>query len=131
MKKHIVNLASGYYILSCLHRKGIEAKIIEVNKKSIDILVPDKRGDKTIDVKGLSGKTTFRMGNIIKAEKHFIVFISYLDNINNLSSNPEIYIVPSLEIDRIFETQKNQDAIYLTTLRKFVNQYKDKWALLK
>jgi hypothetical protein len=53
------NLAAEFYILSMLHRLGIDANLTLENKKSVDdIAAVRSAGDAiTIDVKGLAGTT--------------------------------------------------------------------------
>jgi hypothetical protein len=58
------NLASEFYVISMLHRKGIDASLTLGNKKAVDIIIADKKGRIiTIDVKGLQGTTNFPIEN--------------------------------------------------------------------
>ncbi len=127
------NLASEYLILSMLYRLGLDAYITLGNKKSIDIIVKNKNRTLTIDVKGLSGKTLFPLDNFKdKEENHFIVFVSYLNKIDDCSSSPEIYIVPSDEIELLMyrNPKGNRKGINLSALRK-EKRHLNNWDSLK
>src|ERR1700677_610119 len=54
-----VVLAAEFYVLSVLHRLGVDANLTLGNKKSVDIAAVRAAGDAiTIDVKGLAGTTS-------------------------------------------------------------------------
>lgn len=133
------NLASEYYVLSMLYRIGANAYLTLGNKKSVDILVEKKDKTLTIDVKGLKGTTSFPIDNWDKKTKnHFLVFVTFLNKMNNPLTVPETYIVPSLEIDRkseelegmtlVYHNPKaNRTVVQLSRLRKLKSRYLDKW----
>jgi hypothetical protein len=57
MSRYDTNLASEFYVLSCLHRLGLTANLTLGNKKGVDIVVVRDAGDAvTVEVKGLAGK---------------------------------------------------------------------------
>ena len=54
MTKYNTNLASEFYVLSMLHRVGLNATLTLGNRKSVDIVVTLRIGTAiTIDVKGV------------------------------------------------------------------------------
>ena len=57
------NLASEFYVLSILHRLGIDAHLTLGNKKSVDIVIENGNEVVTIDVKGIAGRTTWPLDN--------------------------------------------------------------------
>ena len=58
MSGYNTNLAAEFFVLSLLHRKGLDANLTLGNKKAVDILVAQDSGPLlTIDVKGLAGST--------------------------------------------------------------------------
>lgn len=140
-KTENTNLACEYYVLSLLYRKGIDAAITVGNKKSIDIVVQRKNRSLTIDVKGLKGKSSFPVDNIsLFSKSHFIVFVSFLGKINESKTVPEIYVVPSMDVTKIFKELNGKCLIYknpkgnrqvvpLSCLRKLSRRYSDNWAL--
>lgn len=137
------NLASEYYILSMLYRIGANAHLTLGNKKSVDIIVERNEELLTIDVKGLKGTTSFPVDNFKKILKsHFLIFISFLNKIEIPNNLPEIYIVPSTELESIHKELDNKSLIYknpkgnrsvveLRQLRKLSHKYKDKWEYFK
>ena len=132
MEKYNTNLASEYLILSMLNRLGLDANITLGNKKSINIIVKNEDRTITIDVKGLLGTTLFPLDNFKEnSKKHFIVFVSYLNKINDCKVNPEIHIVPSNKIASLMyhNPKGNRKGINLSALRK-EKIYQDNWKLL-
>ena len=76
MSADSTNLASEFYILSVLHRLGLNAALTLANKKAVDIVIARDAGDAiTIDVKGAAGKTGFFVSNVISRKNHFVVFV--------------------------------------------------------
>ena len=140
-KTQNTNLASEYYVMSCLYRIGADAYLTLGNKKSVDIIVKKSDVLLTIDVKGLKGSTNFHIGNLKdedKSEKHFIVFVSYTGKIKNTKHLPEMYIVPSNKLDFEHPELDGKSLIYinpkeshkvvpLSKLRKLKEKYRDNW----
>jgi hypothetical protein len=73
------NLAAEFYVLSVLHRFGLDATLTLGNKKSVDIAVIKAAGSAiTIDVKGLAGTTSWPVDNVTKVkERHFLAFVCF------------------------------------------------------
>ncbi len=138
-KRQNTNLASEYYVLSMLYRIGANAYLTLGNKKAVDIIIDQKDQLLTIDVKGLKGTTGFPVDNWDKKEKnHFLVFVSFLNKIDDPQIVPETYIVPSLDIDKSFRELDGKSLVYLTPsgtrkdvmlnkLRKLKDKYLHKW----
>ena len=138
-RRYNTNLASEYYVLSMLYRVGVEAYLTLGNKKSVDILV--KKGEEiiTIDVKGLRGKTNFSVENChMKSDGHFLVFVSFLDKIEDPEILPEVYVVPSVDLDKTFDELDGKGLVYvnpkgnrpdvqLSKLRKLGDRYRNRW----
>ena len=79
-KSQNTNLASEYYVLSMLYRKGVHAFLTLGNKKSVDIIVDRDGKTLTIDVKGLKGTTNFPIDNWTRINKnHYLIFVSFLN----------------------------------------------------
>lgn len=97
-KHENTNLASEFFVLSMLHRKGLNPSLTLGNKKSVDIYISNNDRVKTIDVKGIKKKSNcFPVDNIYRKKNHFIIFVSFesLSNHRILENNPEVYVVPS------------------------------------
>lgn len=133
--KYDTNLASEFYILSALYRKGLDAFITLGNKKSVDIIVKNRNRQITIDVKGLQGTTGFPVDNVDTSGKpdHYVIFISFKNKIDDLLTLPEIYIVPSKEVKKITYQSPNsiRRVVSLSTLRKREKKYRDNWDCLR
>jgi len=49
-----------------------------------------------ISQKGLAGTTSWPVDNVkVKADDHFLIFVSFLGRIANHTVAPEVYVVPS------------------------------------
>jgi hypothetical protein len=142
------NLASEFYVLSMLYRKGFNASLTLGNKKSVDILIIKNDKIITIDVKGLLVKN---VGSPISKNKlvklnHYYVIVAYED-ITNHKTHPEVYVIPSVDLDLNFKELENyptkkgkllcyyvkskRSIVDLNRLRKLSKKYKDKWELLE
>lgn len=126
MSGYNTGIASEYFILSQLYRLGYEAYITIGNKKSIDIRIIKDDKTITLDVKGVQGYSSLIVNNVTYKSTHFIAFVIYNNSFSDLSINPEVYIVPSIDIpniQKIFGTQKR-------VFKGKLLPYKDKWESL-
>jgi len=120
-------IASKYLILSKLYRLELEAYISQGNKKSIDIRVFSKNGIPiSVDVKSVRGYSSLVVNNVIPKKDHFLVFVIYNNKFYELNCEPEIFIVPSVDITEITETYGNEKRVMKGSLKK----YKDSWHYL-
>lgn len=133
--KYDTNLASEFYVLSALYRKGLDAFITLGNKKSVDIVVKNNKRQITIDVKGLQGTTGFPIDNVDASgrDDHYVVFLSFKNKIDDLNTCPEIYVVPSKEVAKITYHSPNskRKLVQLSVLRKTEQKYRDNWDCLR
>jgi hypothetical protein len=133
MNGYNTNLAAEFYVLSVLHRLGADANLTLGNKKSVDIAVVRGAGDSlTIDVKGLAGKTGWPIDNFRGGrERHFLALVCYLGKIADPNVVPEVYIVPSKEVDAItYFAPGGRKVISLSTARKAGTRFRDAWGQL-
>jgi len=127
------NLAAEFYVLSVLHRLGIDANLTLGNKKSVDIVVVRGAGDTvTIDVKGLAGRTGWPVDNVKAGRNgHFIILICFMDRISDPGVMPEAYIVPSADLPALtYNAPGGRKVIQLSTMRKEGKAYRDAWSLV-
>ncbi|MDR2070370.1 MAG: hypothetical protein LBP81_02995 [Treponema sp.] len=136
-KGNRTNLASEFYVLSVLHRLGVNALLTLGNKKAVDILV--WKGDRalTIDVKGIKGASGFPFNNGVTVNGgHYYVFVSFLGKMEDPSLVPEVYVVPSKDIEKkhgeleggtLVWKGGNRKVIPLGKLKKLANLYRDNW----
>ncbi len=107
--KYNTNLASEFYVLSMMHRKGIEANLTLGNKKAVDIVIEKERQTLTIDVKGLAAKnSSWPVDNYKREKDHYLVLVCFMGKIENESELPEVYIVPSMHVERLSYRNPNK-----------------------
>lgn len=132
-EKYNTNLASEFYVLSLLHRLGMDAMLTLGNKKSVDLVAVNSEGKSyTIDVKGLAGKTSWPVDNV-KLEKasHFLVFVCYHGAIANLAALPETWVIPSAALTPfIYHAPGGRKVVERRRLLKEAELFKDAWHLL-
>lgn len=116
-------VASEYYVLSLLYRKGYEAYITSGNKKSVDIRVVHNGQTLSIDVKAVQGYTSLIVNNVHAKDNHYIVFLIYNNKFRDVSIMPELYIMPSDHVDRVAKSYGEQRRITKGTIQ----QYRDRW----
>ena len=124
------HLASEFFVLSILHRLGYNATLTLGNFKAIDInVVGNKLKHVTIDVKGAISATGYWV-NPIYSKKHFYVFVSYNNKINEIDFSPEIFVVPSLQLKGLLtKSTSNSFKVSFSALRG--TNYRDNWSQLK
>ena len=120
-------IASEYLVLSMLYRLDLEAYLSNGNKKSIDIRVINKNGNPlSIDVKSVRGYSSLVVNNVESKLDHYIVFVIYNNKFDDLTSVPEIFIVPSIELSNITEIYGEEKRV----LKGKLTDYKDKWEFI-
>jgi hypothetical protein len=121
-------IASEYLILSKLYRLDLEAYISHGNKKSIDIRVIRKNGSSvSIDVKSVRGYSSIVVNNVSFKHDHIIVIVVYNNKFENLNHEPEIFIIPSLDIPNITESYGDEKRL----LKGKLILYKNKWKYIE
>ena len=127
-KEYNTNLASEFYILSLLHRLGYSANLTLGNRKAVDILIEKEEGQVlTIDVKGSNSKSSFFIGNVKRIDKrHFIIFVCFQNRIEDVSISPEVFIVPSLQLEKL--SFVNPGGVTQVRYRDLKNsEFENKW----
>ncbi|MFC1580065.1 hypothetical protein ACFL4N_04065 [Thermodesulfobacteriota bacterium] len=133
MSKYNTNLASEFHVLSTLHRLGLEAVLTLGNKKMVDIVITDEKGEViTIDVKGLAGKYDWPADNIKKPgnSQHYIALVSFEGRIDDPSFTPKVWIIPYGDIknfEKQYATRKNISRSLIVNKGK---KYLHAWELL-
>ena len=135
-KGYNTNLAAEFYVLSSLHRMGLNATLTLGNKKAVDIaVIANKDRVITIDVKGLACKMDWIFGNgpLHVATNHIIVLVGYEGMIDHIDKEPRIWIVPSLEIKPFIKTAGNGKTKYVPRKRFLEGgkQYENAWNVFK
>jgi len=127
-------LAAEFFVLSILHRKGVDANLTLGNKKSVDIAAVLRAGEAiTIDVKGLAGRTGWPVDNIRKPKaNHFIVFVCFRGKIDDATVVPEVWVVPSRRIPALtyHSPSGKRRLVSRSTLNARGARYRDAWHLI-
>ena len=101
MTTYNTNLASEFYVLSMLHRLGVDAALTLGNKKAVDIIVVNEnRTVTTIEVKGLAGRYDWPADNIreLQNTQHFYALVSFDGKITDPLSPPFVWLIPATEL---------------------------------
>ena len=97
--------ASELYVLSLLQRVGANAFMSFGNTKKVDIIVQKGSEALTIDVKG--GSNSFPLNKKykenLKDKNHYYIFVDYKGKFEDITVIPDIYIVPSVEMNFVRE----------------------------
>ena len=128
-----VNMASEYYVMSMLYRKGLTPNLTLGNKKAIDIVLLKNSKYLTIDVKGSTGKNDPFVNKVNVADNHFYIFVLYEKYFDDPYSLPSIYIVPSNDLESLVKNNERGKNIKVARYSKLVKQgqkYKDNWDVL-
>ena len=117
-------IASEYLVLSILYRLELEAYVSQGNKKSVDIrVIRDSGTPVSIDVKSVRGYSSLVVNNVKPQYDHFIVFVIYNNKFDDIRIQPDIYIVPSMNIPEITETYGQEKRV----MKGRFEEFKDKW----
>ena len=104
MARYDTNLAAEYYVLSCLHRRGLNANLTLGNKKGVDVVVVREAGDAvTVEVKGLAKKYEWPANNLVtqKPDHHFVALVCFEGRIDEREMPPpRVWIVPFRDVER-------------------------------
>lgn len=119
-------IASEYYVLSLLFRQGFEAYITTGNKKSVDIRVVHNDKTLSIDVKAVQGYSSLIVNNVRAKHNHYVIFLIYNNKFADITAMPDLYVVPSKNIESLAKTYKDQKRIF----KRSITSYKNKWSLL-
>jgi hypothetical protein len=132
-KSHNTNLASEFYVLSALHRLGLDAVLTLGNKKSVDLaVVRDAGSSVTVDVKGLAGKTGWPVDNVKEAKReHFLVFVCYYGKIGEVDSSPEVWVIPSTRLAPfVYHAPGGRKLVQRSKLLQEATEYRHAWHLI-
>jgi len=135
-KGYNTNLAAEFYVLSSLHRMGLNATLTLGNKKAVDIAVIVNEGHViTIDVKGVAAKMDwiFGDGQLHTAANHIIALVGYENRIDEIGQPPRVWIVPSQKMKRFIVTAKNGKTKYVPR-KRFLEEgkkYENAWHLFQ
>lgn len=132
-KSYNTNLASEFYVMSVLHRLGLDAVLTLGNKKSVDIVVVRDAGESvTVDVKGLAGKTGWPVDNVREGRhNHYLVFVCFAGKINDIEATPETWVIPSTLVSPlVYQAPGGRRVLVRSRLLKDGAKFRNAWSLL-
>ena len=126
------NLAAEFFVASQLHRLGYIVTLTLGNTKEVDLLVAHPDGRKvSIDTKGLKNKTNWPLTPKLKRKDHFFALVSYVNHFEDVECQPEVFIIPSVEIDKVLTGWSGSKTVTCVGYSKLKNsKYKKAWPLL-
>jgi hypothetical protein len=114
--KHL-DLAAKFYVMSVLHRMGVEATVTFAQSDNVDVTVIQESGRVlTVDVKTLSGTKQWTVAPFRATNHHYLVFVWYPPT-GNPSAQPKAYVVASERLQR-FLARKRVHTLSLDMLAK-------------
>ena len=135
MSRYDTNLASEFYVLSCLHRRGLTANLTLGNKKSVDIVIVSQSGDVlTVDVKGVARKYDWPVGNLTAQypQQHFVVLVSFEGQIDDPGMPaPRVWIIPFSQIAPFVRVYKSRTNVSRAAVVADGVKYENAWHLIE
>lgn len=134
-KGYRTNLASEFYVLSTLHRLGVDASLTLGNKKSVDIVVFRQEAyPLTIDVKGVADRLDWLLGNmpIKPIPNHFVVLVGYEGSIEDPRTLPRTWIFPHKDLIPFIRKTTNDKTTYASRRQVIAEggAYEGAWRLI-
>ena len=128
------NLASEFWVLSCLHRLGKDATLSLGNKKTVDLqLIREDGMVVTIDVKASATKADWIAGKLVgdSTVRHFVVLVGYEGKIGDLEFTPRVWVVPYKELAQFVKTYKgNTRCVRRSLIDQGASHFENAWPLL-
>ena len=131
-KTQNTNLAAEFFVASQLFRIGYTVTITFGNTKEIDLIVahPDGRTI-TIDVKGLKNKTNWPLKPKLVTRNHFFVLVSYVNKFQDPASQPEVFVVPSVQVKSVLGGWSGRPEVTAVAYNRVKDgKFKNAWDLL-
>jgi hypothetical protein len=103
--KHL-DLAAKFFVLSVLHRMGVEATLTFSQSDSVDITIVQESGRAlTVDVRTLTGAKEWPIAPFRARDHHYVVFVWY-PTTSDPSIQPTAYIVASERLSKLLARKK-------------------------
>ena len=135
MSGYETNLAAEFYILSCLHRRGLTANLTLGNKKGVDIVVVRNAGDAvTVEVKGVAKKYDWPANNLTAEDpwRHFVVLVSFEGQIDDpRMPAPRVWVFPFPEIEDFKRLYKTRTNVSRAAVLAHAGDFENAWHLIE
>lgn len=134
MTRYDTNLASEFYVLSCLHRLGLTANLTLGNKKGVDIVVVRDTGAAvTVEVKGGAKKYDWPASNLETEhpERHFVVLVSFEGRIDDPEMPPpRVWVLPFPHVERFMSSYKTRTNVSRAAINAEGDEFENAWGLI-
>jgi len=105
--KHL-DFAAKFFVLSVLHRLGVEATLTFSQNDNVDVTIVQESGRAlTIDIKTLTGSKEWRIAPFRARDHHYLVFVWYPPT-SDPTIQPSAYIVASERLRKLLNRKKVQ-----------------------
>ena len=105
--KHL-DLAAKFFVLSVLHRMGVEATLTFAQSDNVDITIIQESGRVlTVDVKALNGTKEWNVVPFRATDRHYLVFVWYPLS-PKPNAQPSVYVVASERLHRLLSRKKTR-----------------------
>jgi hypothetical protein len=135
MAGYDTNLAAEYYVLSCLHRRGLTANLTLGNKKGVDVVVVREAGDAvTVEVKGVAKKYDWPANNLVtqKPDLHFVALVSFEGRIDEPEMpSPRVWIVPFRDAERFKRAYQGRTNVSRAAVVAEGSRFENAWHLIE
>lgn len=135
MSRYDTNLAADFYILSCLHRRGLTANLTLGNKKGVDIVVVRQAGDAvTVEVKGIAKKYDWPADNFVTQDpqRHFVALVSFEGQIDAPGMPaPRVWIIPFPHIEAFKRRYKTRSNVSRAAVLADAGEFENAWHLIE
>ncbi len=132
-KGYNTNMASEFFVLSCLHRVGIDACLTLGNKKSVDIVGWRPTGELvTIEVKAVAGKHDWFTGSaeLYERGRMYVVLVSYSGKIADTREMPQIWVLPGRVAASLVKKYNRAFGITRKSVRERCPEFEHAWSVL-
>lgn len=124
-------MAGEFLVMEKLYRLGYQPALTVGRAKSIDILVENERGSLfQISVKSVrgGGKWGVPGANLSAKDSMVFAFVLYRD-FDDLMAEPDIFVVPAREVQRLKQPWFSGFAVYYTPKSKLaaLEKYRNAW----
>lgn len=107
VKPSRLELAARFYVMSALHRLGVDAALALSERDDVDIVIIDPSGKATtVEVKTVTGGVRWRVEEIHARKDHFVIFVCFTSEIRNPHVSPEVFVLPSQALQNALQRQR-------------------------
>lgn len=129
-------MAGEFCVMERLFRLGYEPALTLGNAKSIDVLAyrPDSHKQIRVSVKAVRSGGKWGVGrDDLSGEKDLIFVFLLYRSFDNLTTNPEVYVMPAKDVEKRKQGWLNEtSAIYYSGINAAadLDNFKDAWHLI-